>query len=104
MRKLKNPWLGIDGYNCFGCAPHNPYGLKMEFYVDGHCAVSVDITGEYFKDFHQPMYIILSHDFRTNMPGADETENPSYDIFQYIRLYQDDNGVLQDKRKGDIVL
>jgi chorismate synthase len=35
MRKLKNPWLGIDGYNCFGCAPHNPYGLKMEFYVDG---------------------------------------------------------------------
>ena len=32
-----NPWLGLvdKGYNCFGCAPNNPCGLKMEFYEDG---------------------------------------------------------------------
>lgn len=37
MEKLKNPWLGLvdKGYNCFGCAPNNPCGLKMEFYEDG---------------------------------------------------------------------
>lgn len=103
---LRNTYLpeGQHLYDRFYRIGLNWTPEKMEFYVDGHCAVSIDITGEYFKDFHQPMYIIISHDFRTNMPGVEETENPSYDIFQYIRLYQDDNGVLQDKRKGDIVL
>ena len=23
------------GYNCFGCSPNNPFGLRMEFYEDG---------------------------------------------------------------------
>ena len=35
MRLIKNPWLGIEGYNCFGCCPSNPYGVKMQFYEDG---------------------------------------------------------------------
>lgn len=37
MKKLINPWLDLvdEGYNCFGCAPNNPCGLKMEFYEDG---------------------------------------------------------------------
>ena len=34
-KKIKNPWLGAEGYNCFGCAPNNPYGVKMEFYEEG---------------------------------------------------------------------
>lgn len=41
MKKIKNPWEGLDGYNCFGCAPHNPLGLKMEFYEDGDDIVSI---------------------------------------------------------------
>ena len=42
MKKIINPWLGLvkDGYNCFGCAPTNRYGLKMEFYEDGDDIVS----------------------------------------------------------------
>lgn len=32
MKKLTNPWQGLEGYNCFGCAPENPAGLKMEFF------------------------------------------------------------------------
>lgn len=42
MKKLENPWLDLvdKGYNCFGCAPNNPYGLKMEFYEDGDDIVS----------------------------------------------------------------
>lgn len=37
MKKMKNPWLPLiaEGYNCFACAPTNPYGLKMEFWEDG---------------------------------------------------------------------
>ena len=38
MKKIINPYAGTAeqfGYNCFACAPANPYGLKMEFYEDG---------------------------------------------------------------------
>lgn len=43
MKKIMNPWLDLvkDGYNCFGCAPTNEYGLKMEFYEDGDEIVSI---------------------------------------------------------------
>ncbi len=42
MKKVINPWLDLvkDGYNCFGCAPTNRLGLKMEFYEDGDELVS----------------------------------------------------------------
>lgn len=42
MKKIINPWLGLvgEGYNCFGCAPCNKLGLKMEFYEDGDDIVS----------------------------------------------------------------
>lgn len=42
MKKIKNPWAGLTekGYNCFACAPTNPYGLKMEFYEDSDDIVS----------------------------------------------------------------
>lgn len=41
MRKIKNPWIGKEGYNCFACAPHNESGLKMEFYEDGDEVVCI---------------------------------------------------------------
>src|SRR5574344_1257044 len=41
MKKIINPWIGQPGYNCFGCAPHNEAGVKMEFYEDGDDIVSV---------------------------------------------------------------
>ena len=31
---LANPYLSIEGYNCFGCSPHNPYGLHLQFHYD----------------------------------------------------------------------
>jgi acyl-coenzyme A thioesterase PaaI-like protein len=34
MRLIKNPWIGEPGYNCFGCCPDNPFGLKMNFYEE----------------------------------------------------------------------
>lgn len=41
MKKLINPWKGFEGYNCFGCAPDNEKGVKMEFYEDGDEIVSI---------------------------------------------------------------
>lgn len=41
MKKIINPWKGLDGYNCFGCASGNAAGLKMEFYEDGDEIISI---------------------------------------------------------------
>lgn len=41
MKKIVNPWLGVEGYFCFGCAPDNEAGVKMEFYEDGDEIVSI---------------------------------------------------------------
>lgn len=40
MKKLLNPFLHLAGYNCFGCAPGNPVGVRMEFFEDGDDIVS----------------------------------------------------------------
>ncbi len=40
MRKIKNPWMKKDGYNCFGCSPDNPIGIHMEFYENGDEIIS----------------------------------------------------------------
>lgn len=40
MRKIRNPWIHKEGYNCFGCSPSNEHGLKMEFFEEGEEVVS----------------------------------------------------------------
>ncbi len=73
----------------------------MNFMLDGVCQVSVDIRGDYFKDFHQPMYVILSHCITTKRPGT-ETPSPAVDEVEYIRLYQREDGVIIDPTKTEI--
>lgn len=41
MKKIVNPWQGIEGYMCFACSPDNPSGLHMEFYEDGDDVVAL---------------------------------------------------------------
>ena len=41
MKKILNPWTGVDGYMCFGCAHGNLSGVKMDFYADGSDVISV---------------------------------------------------------------
>ncbi len=76
----------------------------MEFYVDGNCSVAIDITDAYFRDFHQPMHIILSHTINDPTKAAQAGVTASYDEYEYIRLYQDKDGILQDRRDGEITL
>ena len=40
MNLLKNPWITMPEYNCFGCSPNNPIGTRMRFYEDGDSIVS----------------------------------------------------------------
>lgn len=35
MEKIKNPYLGKEGYRCICCSPENPIGLHLSFYEDG---------------------------------------------------------------------
>lgn len=41
MKKIVNPWRGLEGYRCYGCDPDSERGLRMEFYEDGERIVSV---------------------------------------------------------------
>lgn len=40
MKRIINPWRGMDGYRCFGCDPRSEQGLRLEFYEDGDRIVS----------------------------------------------------------------
>ena len=35
LRKVRNPFTGHQGYNCFGCSPDNPIGLRLNFVDEG---------------------------------------------------------------------
>lgn len=35
LKKIINPWLGVEGYNCFACCPTNSVGLHLDLYEDG---------------------------------------------------------------------
>lgn len=58
MKKIINPWIGLvdEGYNCFGCAPNNPYGLKMEFYEDGDEIVSFWTPGDNYQGWLKTLH------------------------------------------------
>lgn len=49
MKRLQNPWEGLEGYYCFGCCPTNEGGLRMEFYEDDEDIVSVWNPGDHFQ-------------------------------------------------------
>ncbi|MEI6766286.1 MAG: PaaI family thioesterase [Bacteroidota bacterium] len=41
MAKIRNPYTHVKDYNCFGCAPGNENGLRMQFETDGEVVTSV---------------------------------------------------------------
>jgi beta-glucanase (GH16 family) len=59
----------------------------MEFYMDGVCYLSVDITKDYYKCFHQPMFVIMSTRLQgTNNPETEPEISEAH--FRYVHLYQ----------------
>ena len=58
MKKIINPWVDLidEGYNCFACAPNNPYGLKMEFWEDGDDIVSYWTPGDNYQGWLKTLH------------------------------------------------
>ncbi|NBB90009.1 MAG: hotdog fold thioesterase [Spirochaetes bacterium] len=56
MRRINNPFVGHEGYECFGCAPHNPVGLKLEFYEDGADVVASVEPADHFQGYDRVLH------------------------------------------------
>ncbi len=41
MKKILNPYLNKEGYNCVCCAPNNPVGLHLEFWEEGEDVLTI---------------------------------------------------------------
>lgn len=56
MIKLKNPYAEFKEYQCFGCSPTNPFGLRMEFYKEEDEIVCKWNPDEHFQGFHDILH------------------------------------------------
>jgi acyl-coenzyme A thioesterase PaaI-like protein len=50
-KKIRNPFISLEGYNCFGCAPSNPVGLHLDFYEDGEFITAEWLPGINFQGY-----------------------------------------------------
>ena len=56
MRKVKNPFTGSDGYNCFGCSPDNKFGLQLHFIDDGDWLLAEWEPKPQFQGYHNVLH------------------------------------------------
>ncbi len=48
---IRNPYIGIPGYQCFGCAPDNDKGLRMKFFEEGDSVIALWEPEAHFQGF-----------------------------------------------------
>lgn len=56
MKKLRNPYMQYDGYNCFGCSSENVHGLQMEFYENDEGVISYWEPKDRFQGYHDVLH------------------------------------------------
>jgi uncharacterized protein (TIGR00369 family) len=56
MKNIRNPFKGLRGFDCFGCCPDNPIGLKMKFTEEGEF-----ITCRWNPSSHLAGYVNVLH-------------------------------------------
>jgi acyl-coenzyme A thioesterase PaaI-like protein len=56
MKKIRNPFVPLRDYNCFGCSPNNPAGLHMTFYEDGDEIISTWEPQKNFQGFRDVLH------------------------------------------------
>lgn len=56
MRKIRNPFKGREGYNCFGCSPDNSSGLQLSFVEEGEELVSVWTPKSFLQGYHNILH------------------------------------------------
>lgn len=56
MRLIKNPWIGVEGYHCFGCCPDNNFGVQMQFYEEGNDVVCFWRPKEQYQSWENTLH------------------------------------------------
>ena len=56
MRLIKNPWIGVEGYHCFGCCPDNHFGVQMQFYEEGNDVVCFWRPEEHYQSWENTLH------------------------------------------------
>ena len=56
MRKVKNPFAGLEGYNCFGCSPDNKFGLRLNFVDEGEYLTAKWEPEAQFQGYHNVLH------------------------------------------------
>jgi uncharacterized protein (TIGR00369 family) len=56
MKKIRNPFEDMEGFNCFGCSSDNPIGLKMKFIDEGEY-----LTSRWIPSPHLQGYLNVLH-------------------------------------------
>lgn len=56
MKKVRNPFTGREGYNCFGCSPDNPIGLKLKFVDEGEYITATWMPGDEYQGYNNVLH------------------------------------------------
>jgi len=54
--KLSNPYLKNSEYNCFGCSPKHPFGLKLNFQEDGDYITCTWLPSELYQGWNSILH------------------------------------------------
>lgn len=54
--KIANPYIELEGYNCFGCSPNNDCGLRLEFYEEGDHVISEWLPDKHFSGYKKVLH------------------------------------------------
>lgn len=56
MKKIHNGYSLLKDYNCFGCSPNNPIGLRLHFYDEGEYVVSKWTPSNDYEGYHNVLH------------------------------------------------
>lgn len=56
MTEISNPYVNLEGYNCFGCAPSNPIGLRLTFREEGDEVLSEWDPQEQYQGYRDVLH------------------------------------------------
>lgn len=56
MKTIRNPFVHLEGYNCYGCSPNNPLGLHLDFIEEDDEMISKWNPGPDFQGYFNVLH------------------------------------------------